>query len=546
VTAASPANTPEVALRNTLRELRHVAANAGAGDLAAAFSQLDERLRSRRLLVAVVGEHNRGKSSLVNSLIGTPWLPIGQSAPALPPVYVFGGTREHVEIVYEDGSVAESSRDELLSLSPDDAASVSFARVAIPSSDFQGLVLIDTPGLNDPDTSRLAQTVFALLPQSDLALLMLDSAQALGASEHELIERRIARAGLQRLVVILNRDDELDDETQRAAVRDRVARMLTPLLGAEPTVLPYAARTALRARARNDERLLARSGYPELRALLEECAADRARILRTVATERARAIGQTLLSRLEAPPELPTAPGDDTADDSITQASTACRALESIRDSYRLELEAFTLALRERLIEETTESSIDDIRRYLPYFIQQEFDAFTRDHEQPVREQIQAALREAGVESWPVEQLTKAAPAPGLHPYVRPDFLEDSLLLTTFMTLVGLAMRPVVAGAVMTVGPILRMLSRGMLDKDTKTALLQAARVATSDAGLALEQQVVASFAEAIARTHGAAPVASHVEPLTIDDGERLAARESVQALLGSLTEQVAGHSPPT
>src|SRR5207245_11427125 len=105
---------------------------------------------------------------------------------------------------------------------------------------------------------------------------------------------------------------------------------------------------------------------------------------------------------------------------------------------------------------------------------------------------------------------------------------------------------PVVAGAVMTVGPILRMLSRGMLDKDTKTALLQAARVATSDAGQALEQQVVASFADAIAHTRRAAPAARHVEPLTIDHGERLAARESVQVLLGSLTDQVAGHSAPT
>jgi hypothetical protein len=538
VTAASPTQTPEIALRTTLRDLRHVAEDSGAVDLATAFSQLDERLRSRRLLVAVVGEHNRGKSSLVNSLIGTPWLPIGQHAPALPPVYVFAGAREHVEIVYEDGSVAESSRDELLSLSPDDAESVSFARVAVPSADFHGLVLVDTPGLNDPDTSRLAQTVFALLPQSDLALLMLDSAQALGASEHDLIERRISRAGLQRLVVILNRDDELEDESQRAAVRDRVSRMLTPLLGSEPVVLPYAARTALRARERKDERLLARSGYPELRALLEECAADRARILRSVATDRARALGRTLLVRLETVPATLEIGRDEVQDVSTIQANAACRSLESIRDAYRLELEAFTLSLRERLADETAEASIDDIRRHLPYFIQQEFDNFTREHEQPVREQISAALQEAGVADWPLEPLTKAAPAPGLHPYVRPDFLEDSLLLSTFMTLVGLAMKPVVAGAVMTVGPILRMLSRGMIDKDTKAALLQAARIATSDAGLALEHQVDASFADAIAHVRGVTPRVEHAEPLTIDDSARQDARDKVQILLGLLPDQ--------
>ncbi|MDB5058836.1 MAG: hypothetical protein JWO59_2308, partial [Chloroflexi bacterium] len=271
-----PLGTPELTLRATLRNLRAEAEGIGASDLAAGFAALDDRLRSRRLLVAVVGEHNRGKSSLVNSLIGQPWLPVGQNAPALPPVYLFGGAQEHVEIVYEGGEATESTREELLSLSPDDAASVSYARVALPSADLHGLMVVDTPGLNDPDTSRLTQTVYGLLPQSDLALLVLDSAQALGASEHELIKQRVVGAGLQRLLVVLNRDDELEDEAQRAAVRDRVVRLLTPVLGRAPEVLPYAARTALRAREQNDPRLLSRSGFPELRALLRDCAVARA------------------------------------------------------------------------------------------------------------------------------------------------------------------------------------------------------------------------------------------------------------------------------
>jgi hypothetical protein len=541
--------TPELALRATLRNLRAEAEGIGASDLAAGFASLDDRLRSRRLLVAVVGEHNRGKSSLVNSLIGLPWLPVGQNAPALPPVYVFGGAQEHVEIVYEGGEATESTRAELLALSPDDAASVSYARVALPSPDLHGLMIVDTPGLNDPDTSRLAQTVYGLLPQSDLALLVLDSAQALGASEHELIERRVASAGLQRLLVVLNRDDELEDETQRAAVRDRVVRLLTPLLGRAPEVLPYAARTALRAREQNDPRLLARSGFPELRSLLRDCAVARASILQTAVTGKAKQLAAALLARLEAPPEEPaTTAVDDTAAVAL-QANAACRALESIRDRYTLELDAFTLALRDRLAGETTDASIEDIRRFLPFYIQEDFTAFAREHEAPVREQMQSALREAGVADWPVERLTSVAPAPGLHPYVEPDFLEDSLLLTTFMTVIGLAMRPVVAGAVMTVGPILRMLTRSMHDKDTRGALVQAAMTATSDAGLALVQQVNASFAQASEQIRAGIPAAVEMTPVVVDDSERVAARERVVALVGGLETRVSngdaqpGHS---
>src|SRR5262249_7829712 len=140
--------TPELALRATLRGLGAEAARSGAADLAQGFQALDERLRSRRLVVAVVGEHNRGKSSLVNSLIGSVWLPVGQSAPALPPVYVGAGEREHVELVYDDGSSAESTRTELLSLDADEAASIAYARVTLPSPDLHGLLVVDTPGLN--------------------------------------------------------------------------------------------------------------------------------------------------------------------------------------------------------------------------------------------------------------------------------------------------------------------------------------------------------------------------------------------------------------
>lgn len=532
--------TPELALLALLSRLRSEAEAIGSNDIARAVDSLDDHLRSRRLVVAVVGEHNRGKSTVVNSLIGESWLPTGQNAPALPPVYVAGGAREHVEIVYADGKAIESTRDELLTLSPDDAASVSFARVALPSQDLHGLMLVDTPGLNDPDTSRLAQTVYGLMPQSDLALLVLDSAQALGASEHQLIAQRVATAGLHRLVVILNRDDELENEEDRLAVRDRVARLLSPLLGQEPELLPYAAKSALRAKERHDARLLARSGYPELRALLAECAAARAKILQAAVRRKAATLGTRLLAKLEEPAPLPAAnpPFDMSL---VDQASTACRSLERIRDTYVLDLQAFTLALRDRLEAETAEVSIADVRQYLPFFIQEQFACFVRQHDDPVREQLQGALRATGVADWPDERLAGITPAPGLHPYIEPDFLDDSVLLTTFMAVIGLAMKPLVAGAVMTIGPILRMLTRSLYDRETKDALLQAAMAATTDAGQAIERQVVATFASALDRINAAVPAPAQYEPPPVDDSARHAARDRVKALLESLAAAGAG-----
>jgi hypothetical protein len=491
VSAPSAEAPPEPALRSLLQDLRGEAQAAAAPDLARAFEVLDEQLRSRRLLVAVIGEHNRGKSTVVNSLIGQAWLPMGQGAPALPPAYVAGGALEQVELAYTDGQRAESTRAELLTLSAEEAESIEAARVTLPTPDLAGLVLVDTPGLNDPDTARLTQTVYGLLPRADLALLVLDSAQALGASEQELLARHLAPAGLHRLVVILNRDDALENETQRLEVQERVQRMLAPCFDPAPQVLPYAARAALRARERADTRLLARSGYPELRALLTECARDRVGILHEAAARRAEALAERLLARLATPARVLEPPPDRSPNRPLAAAR---RAMQDISQDYRLQLGAFTLALRDRLPEEAGELPIEDIRRFLPFYIQAQFTGFLQEQEPAVRDRMQSALRAAGVADWPATPLTKAAPAPGLHPYIEPDFLEDSVLLTTFMTVAGLAMKPMVAAAVMTIGPLLRLLGRGLRERTTRETLLQAAMAATTEAGQAIEAQVTASF----------------------------------------------------
>ena len=536
--ADAPAGTPELALRGTLRDLRALAAELGEADLARRVDALDERIRSRRLLIAVVGEHNRGKSTLINSLIGSAWLPVGQNAPTLPPIYIYGGAREHVDVVYDDGSSAESTRAELLAQSTDDAASVSYARVALPSPDLHGLVLVDTPGLNDPDTWRLSQTVYGLLPRSDLVLLVLDSAQALGASEYELIRERILSARLHRLVVVLNRADELENESQREAVRDRVAGLLAPLLGSVPLILQFSARTALRARERNDARLLARSGFPELRALLQGCAADRVHILRAATVAKARGLVAELGARLEArpAPEAAPLPPDERAAQEA-RVGAAIRATSAIGEAYRLELRDFAIALRERLPEEIKEASVPDIRRFLPFYIQEQYAEFLRGHEAPVLEQVRAAVTEAGLAEAPMpERVGGEAPAPGLHPYVAPDLMQDSLLVTTFMQTIGLVMHPIVTGAMMTLGPALRWLTRRVHEEDEHGTLLDAAQAATLEAGDALDHQIGLAFEGLAGALRATIPPERAIEQAPpLEDTVRIEAQERLTRIAQAL-----------
>jgi hypothetical protein len=77
-----------------------------------------------------------------------------------------------------------------------------------------------------------------------------------------------------------------------------------------------------------------------------------------------------------------------------------------------------------------------------------------------------------------------------------------------------------------------------MHDRDTRTALLQAAMAATTDAGDALEHQVRDTFEQFISRINSAIPAVQSPAPIEFDNSIRLAAITRVAALIASLDAQ--------
>lgn len=148
-----------------------------AGSWLLRIAQEQERIRTRRFCVAVVGEFKKGKSSFINALLGQELLPVDVSPATATVNRITYGTVPRAYVCYKDGSRREVEIGELARYvtklteeSEENAAGIKEAVVEYPSVFCQNYVdLLDTPGMNDEE--GMSQITMSSLSTIDLAIV---------------------------------------------------------------------------------------------------------------------------------------------------------------------------------------------------------------------------------------------------------------------------------------------------------------------------------------------------------------------------------------
>jgi GTP-binding protein EngB required for normal cell division len=269
---------------------------AGQGSMQARYAEqlhaLGERLAGGSLHLAVLGQFKRGKSTLLNALVGADLLPVGVVPLTTVPTFLAYGERTRATVHYgpaesplvtEAGSVTELH--ELLTRTvtetgnPRNTQGVSTVSVELPVDILaDGIVLIDTPGIGST-LRHNTQATLDFLAQCDAALVL--TAVDPPLTETELDFLREVHRHVPRLVFALNKLDQLDpDEREEALAFTR--RVLSEETGvnADGSVLGISARQGLRARQTNDGAAWRASGMAALHdVLVQELAAQKLDIL---------------------------------------------------------------------------------------------------------------------------------------------------------------------------------------------------------------------------------------------------------------------------
>ncbi len=299
------------------------------------LSQLLERLREDRLNVAFVAEFSRGKSELINAIFfadyGSRILPSSAGRTTMCPTELLYDPRKtpRIELLpiqtrAANGSVSEYRRypeewfmvaldvgsaemmqeglrhvSETIRVSPEEAGRLGFdvgdatselyrigkdGLVEIPRwrhavINFphplleQGLVILDTPGLNAIGAEP--ELTLSLLPNAHAVLFILAADTGVTQSDLTIWKEHIGAGGAARRgrVVVLNKiDGQWDELKTRAEIDGEIGRQVASCASIlnlpEGQVFPVSAQKGLVAKINGDQALLERSRLPILELAL--------------------------------------------------------------------------------------------------------------------------------------------------------------------------------------------------------------------------------------------------------------------------------------
>jgi hypothetical protein len=219
VTASAVACDVDGAAR--LLHLATLGEDLGTNQVADEARELAARVSEGRFYLACIGQFKRGKSTLINALVGERILPVGfVPVTAVPTVIRFGAQRR-ARVQLQDGSwqeIAPSDLDQYVSeeRNPENTKRVGGAEVFVPSALLEtGMCFVDTPGLGSVFAGNTATTQ-AFIPHIDAALVVVGADPPLAGEELALVEA-VGRQ-VQNLILVLNKADRATEAEKAAAV----------------------------------------------------------------------------------------------------------------------------------------------------------------------------------------------------------------------------------------------------------------------------------------------------------------------------------------
>ena len=262
----------KLSLADRLRVIRESLKTLGLNDAEQHIRELTVKLAEDQFTLAVLGQYKRGKSSLMNAIIGRDLLPTGMLPLTSAITSLRYGPEERLVVTRENSRFTEELPITLLpdfvteNGNPSNEKKVKKVVVELPVRFLrQGLEFVDTPGVGSAITANTVVT-YEFLPDCDAVILVTSVDSPLSDLEIEFLKE--IRQSVDRVFVVLNKTD-LVSARELTEVLEFVRRMMMTHLKCESLrIYPVSARSALRARMIGDAKRYEESGLRQFEGAL--------------------------------------------------------------------------------------------------------------------------------------------------------------------------------------------------------------------------------------------------------------------------------------
>ena len=254
-----------------------------------------EKIAKEHFEVAIVGEFKRGKSTLINALLGQEVLP----ADVLPATATLNrvtySEEPYVMVEYKNGEEEKVDINKLADYvtklsyeSEKKAETVKQATVYYDTAFCKNNVdIIDTPGLNDDE--QMTNVTLSILPEIDAAVFVISANSPFSQFEKEFLEKKMLTSDMGRIIFAVNcfgtfskEDEDRIVETVEKRIGSYVMEKAKMVMGENskefavykrkigtPKVIGVYAKKALMAKESGDTAMLEESNFPTFERVLE-------------------------------------------------------------------------------------------------------------------------------------------------------------------------------------------------------------------------------------------------------------------------------------
>lgn len=347
-------------LTASLRKLKEYSQNLDLKGNVESISGVIKRLEEDSFSVAIIGEFNRGKSTLINALLGKPILPMDVLPTTATLNKITYSISPLVKIEYKDGRTEEVEVEKLseyvTKLTRDGekkARGIKEATVFYPINYCKnGVTIIDTPGLNDD--AAMSEVTMSVLPQIDAALMVIMAQSPFSESERDFLESKVITSDLGRILFVVTGIDLLDEEDVERVLNNITLRIEEHVMGkaaktmgqdspefqaykqklGKVRVYGLSAKMALKAKTSGNQEKLEQSGFPAFESALERfLTEDRGAVMLSVPVSRIRTASVEIFKTVELR-ENALKMRQEEFDEKYSQAMDE---IETIREQRRVE-----------------------------------------------------------------------------------------------------------------------------------------------------------------------------------------------------------------